>query len=147
MCCYVNSIEEQGRDHVSSILLEDQYFDSEVNFCRVYATDILQYLERILLRGGISYFVKEENSSFLSKLFSMHRSGFIVRINCRDMEKAMYLTENLRGIEILGRIPEAEWTPRRERLWREEREREERYYYRESEWRDQSYYYERTQRA
>ncbi len=151
MCCYVTSNEGQGQERVSSILLEDQYFDSEVNFCRVYAEDVLQYLERILLRAGISYFVKEENSSFLAKLLCMHRSGFVVRINCRDMEKAMYLAEDLRGIEIIGRLPEEEWTPSRARLRREEERRQvERFVRRRNrEWDEEEDYdeYERTQRG
>lgn len=154
MCCYVTSNEGPGQERVSSILPEDQYFDSEVNFCRVYAEDVLQYLERILLRAGISYFVKEENASLLARLLCMHRSGFVVRINCRDMEKAMYLTEDLRGIEIIGRLPEEEWTPSRARLRREEeRQQAERFVrrgYRADEWdeeEDYDYYYERTQRG
>ncbi len=152
MCCYVTSNEGQGQERVSSILLEDQYFDSEVNFCRVYAGDVLQYLERILLREGISYFVKEENPSLLGRLLCMHRSGFVVRINCRDMEKAMYLAEDLRGVEIIGRLPEEEWTPKRARIRREEeRKQAERFMHRRSrEWDEEEeddYYYERTQRG
>ncbi len=152
MCCYVTSNEGQGQERVSSILPGDQYFDSEVNFCRVYADDVLQYLERILLRAGISYFVKEENSSLLARLLCMHRSGFVVRINCRDMAKAMDLAEDLRGIEIIGSLPQEEWTPKNARLRREEERRQaERFvrHHRSDEWDEEEddIYYERTHRG
>lgn len=153
MCCYVTSNEGQGQERVSSILLEDQYFDSEVNFCRVYAEDVLQYLERILLREGISYFVREENSSLLARLLCMRRSGFVVRINCRDMEKAIYLAEDLRGVEIIGRLPEEEWTPKSARIRREEERKQAERFTRRGrrsyEWDEEEddYYYERTQRG
>ena len=154
MCCYVTSNEGQGQERVSSILLEDQYFDSEVNFCRVYAEDVLQYLERVLLRAGISYFVKEENSSLLARILSMHRSGFVVRINCRDMEKARYRAEDRRGFEVIGRLPQEEWTPKRARLWREEEGKQAERFVRRGRWscewdeeEDYDYYYERAQRG
>ncbi len=126
--CYINANEYIETD-ACSILREDQYFDTEVSFCRVYSEETLMYLERILLRGGISYCIQEENTSLLSRLFSMRRSGCIVRINQRHMEKAMYLTRNLRGLEILSVVPEEDWSPRRAKERRtEEKEQRQRFY-------------------
>lgn len=149
MCCYVTSNEEREQSVVSTILREDQYFDSEADFCRVYDDAVLHVLERMLLRNGISYFIKEENTSLLARLLCMRRSGFVVRINGRDMEKAIWLAEELRGVEIIGELPEKDWIPREAGLRRKEEERERarfgRYRYDERE--EERDYYERVQRS
>lgn len=126
--CYVTANEYTEKD-ACAILREDQYFDSEVSFCRVYSEETLRHLERILLRGGISYCIVEENKSLLLRLLSMRRSSCIVRIHQRHMEKAMYLTRNVRGIEILSVIPKEDWSPRRAKEQRaEERQQRQRFY-------------------
>lgn len=149
MCCYVTSNEEREQSVVSTILRDDQYFDSEADFCRVYDDRVLHVLERILLRNGISYFIKEENTSLLARLLCMRRSGFVVRINGRDMGKAIWLAEELRGVEIIGRLPERDWIPREawQRRREEERERERFGTYRYDEREEERDYYERVQRS
>ena len=149
MCCYVTSNEEREQSVVSTILREDQYFDSEADFCRVYDDAVLHVLERILLRNGISYFIKEENTSLLARLLCMRRSGFVVRINGRDMGKAIWLAEEIRGVEIIGELPEKDWIPREAGQRRKEEERERARFgsYRYDEREEERDYYERVQRS
>ena len=45
---------------MSSIIKEDQYFDNEMNFCRITSNEAKTVVENTFLNNGISYFVKWE---------------------------------------------------------------------------------------
>ncbi len=97
---------------MSSILREDQYFDNEADFCKVESENVRSELEKIFLKNRISYFIKAQEQSFLERLFGdKGKRPYIVRINNRDIAKAIRLTQDLEGIEIIGREPEPDWSP------------------------------------
>ena len=105
---------------MSSIIKEDQYFDNEMNFCRITSNEAKTVVENTFLNNGISYFVKWEDRSFLKRIFG-GRSGdtYILRINKRDYEKAVDLVDGMRNVEVIGEQPEAVWSPKEEMRMRE----------------------------
>lgn len=119
MGCHVTACDPE-ENKTSSVLGRNQYFDSEADFCRVYSEDVLLRVERRLMRNQISYYVREEGTGFFARIFGGQRTGLIVRINESDMETAMDLAEGMRGVEIIGVIPEEDWTPVRAKARRDE---------------------------
>lgn len=127
MCCYVTASDPELKK-TTSVLRRNQYFDSEADLCRVYSEEALLRLERRLLRNQISYFVREESEHFLRRMISPHKACVIVRVNERDMERGMELAEDLRGVEVIGVLPEEDWNPVRAKERRKtEREEQERF--------------------
>ncbi len=97
---------------MSSILREDQYFDNEADFCKVESEIVRSELEKIFLKNRISYFIKAQEQGFFDRLFgSKEKRSYIVRINNRDIAKAIRLVQDLQGIEIIGKEPEPDWSP------------------------------------
>ncbi|GFI45800.1 hypothetical protein IMSAGC019_01113 [Lachnospiraceae bacterium] len=83
---------------MSSIILDEQEFNREVSFCRVYSQDSKDKLEKLFLKNRISYFIEWQERSFLARLFGndKQKNIFTIRINEADVEKA---TELVRGID------------------------------------------------
>ncbi len=107
---------------MSYIYLDASSFNNEVEFCRVTSEKALQQLENLFLKNRISYFIKEEDGSFFSRLFgrSGGRSRCIVRINSKDVEQATELAAQVEGIELLGAQPKRnDWCPK-DKLKKEE---------------------------
>lgn len=111
MKCYVTS-EETVQEKGSTILFEDQFFDSEADFCRVYTEDAMTHLEQVFLWNRISYCIEEENASILSRLFGLGKHSWVFRINQNDMEYALWLVGDMRGVEVIAKMPEHDWTPK-----------------------------------
>ena len=111
---------------MSSILREDQYFDNEADFCVVWNEDSKAEIEQLFLDHRISYFVKEEPKPWYRRLLSLRRypDAYVIRINSRDIARAAQLVEGIEDVEITGRIPQEDWSPK-EKL-RRLREAEER---------------------
>lgn len=112
---------------MSSILREDQYFDNEADFCVVWNEDSKAEIEQIFLDHRISYFVKEEPKPWYRKLLSFKRypDAYVIRINSRDIARATQLVEGIEDVEITGRIPQEDWSPKEKlRRLREAEERE-----------------------
>ena len=99
---------------MSSILREDQYFDNECEFCTVIGADAMNQLERVFLRNGISYFIKEKKRSIFQKLFRTDplEMEFIVRINNKDVALATELAGEIAGIHVTGSVPAQDWSPK-----------------------------------
>ena len=83
---------------MSSIILDEQEFNRDVSFCRVYSQDSKDKLEKLFLKNRISYFIEWQERSFLARLFGndKQKNIFTIRINEADVEKA---TELVRGID------------------------------------------------
>ena len=110
---------------MSSILREDQYFDNEADFCRTDSQTVREELERVFLRNRISYFVKYEDRSLLDRLFKgKEKDRCVIRINNRDIALATRLVRDIRGVEIIGKEPEPDWSPK-EKLRRMQAEEQE----------------------
>ncbi|SDZ76802.1 hypothetical protein SAMN02745687_00347 [Lachnospiraceae bacterium NK3A20] len=99
---------------MSSILLENQYFDNECDFCKVYSEENLLKIENIFLKNRISYFIKPEDDSLLARLFGsvMNRQRMVIRINNRDIERAVRLVDGIHGVDVIAAMPQSDWCPR-----------------------------------
>ena len=87
---------------MSSIILEDQVFNNDVSFCRVYSMDSKKILEERFLANRISYFIDWQEQSFLQKIFGGSRNKILctVRINRQDVERARELVSGLEDIKL-----------------------------------------------
>lgn len=85
---------------MTSLVFDDQVFNREVPFCRVYSLEGKEKLEKLFLKNRISYYIEWQDRSFVSRLFAgdkqKEKNTFTIRINEADVEKA---TELVRGIE------------------------------------------------
>lgn len=113
---------------MSSILRDDSYFNNETDFCKIFSDSVLQVVEDILLENRISYFIKEQDSSILARLFSNSKECRIVRINTRDIHRAVDLIYGIRGAEIICDEPKEDWSPKRKLLSLQQAGTDERYY-------------------
>ena len=120
MCCYDTDSEGQEIYRGSSILRENQYFDSEADFCRVYSEDVMRQLEEIFTWNRVSYFISERNTALLSRLLGFRKHYWVFRINKNDLEYAMWMTDGMRGIEVIAEPPAPEWIPVEAKRRREE---------------------------
>ena len=104
---------------MSSILKEDQYFNNEMDFCRVRGEEAKRALERVFLGNRVSYFIRFESRSVLSRLFMGRKpESYVIRINVRDFARAAELVEGMENVTIIGRAPAEEWSPRKASLER-----------------------------
>ena len=101
-------------------IFSDRYFNSEADFCRVYSEDVLMHLEQLFLWNQISYFIQDDHAGVLSRLFSARKHCWTIRINANDLEYATFLVEDVRGVEVIAKIPERDWTPSAAKAEREQ---------------------------
>ncbi|MBE5860117.1 MAG: hypothetical protein E7301_08350 [Butyrivibrio sp.] len=87
---------------MSSIIQEDQVFNNEVSFCRVYSQESKKILEERFLANRISYYIDWQNQSFFQKLFGRDNSKILctIRINRADVERARDLVSGLEDIKL-----------------------------------------------
>ena len=87
---------------MSSILQEDQVFNNEEVFCRVFSLESKKELEARFLKHRISYYVDWQDGSILHRLLSIGKERIIctIRINRADMERARELTQDIKGIRL-----------------------------------------------
>ena len=87
---------------MASILQNNQVFNNEISFCRVYSIESKKLLEERFLAHRISYFIEWQDKSFLQRLFD--RSGnkivYTFRINRSDAAKAKELSQGIEGIKF-----------------------------------------------
>ena len=119
MNCHVTTGEGQEVRSGASIY-RNRYFNSEIAFCRVYAEEVLQELERLFLWNQISYFIVDDHDSLLARIFSTRRHCWTIRINANDLDYALWLAEDLRGVEIIAQPQEHDWSPAEAKRLREE---------------------------
>lgn len=83
---------------MASLAFDDQVYNREVSFCRVYSKEDKEKLEKLFLKNRISYFIEWQERSFLTRMFGSdkQKTVFTIRINEADVDKA---TELVRGIE------------------------------------------------
>ncbi len=88
--------------NMSSIIQDNQVFNNEVSFCRVYSQESKKILEERFLSNRISYYVDWQEQSFLQKIFggSKNRLLCTIRINRADVERATELVSGIENIRI-----------------------------------------------
>ncbi len=113
---------------MSYLDLDYRYFHNERDFCRVYSESVLVRIEQLFLKHRISYFIKEEDSSLVAKLFGNTKSGYVIRINAKDINLADYLVSGTRGVEVITDRVEEDWSPKTQLERRRNRGAQERMY-------------------
>ncbi len=102
---------------MSSIIQNNQVFNNEIPFCRVYSIESKKQLEERFLAHRISYFIEWQDKSFIQRL--LDRSGNKIvctfRINRGDLLKARELAQGIEGIKFkdYGEIKNTERIRRR----------------------------------
>ena len=109
---------------MSSIIQNNQVFNNEVPFCRVYSVESKKQLEERFLAHRISYFIEWQDKSFIQKLFDRSGSKIVCtfRINKGDILKARELSQGIEGIKYkdYGEIKNTERIRRRSEAVKEE---------------------------
>lgn len=93
-----------GCERVAPLVFDDQTFNREVTFCRVYSQESKKKLEKLFLQNRISYFIEWQERSLFARLFGGKRQReknvFTVRINEADVERATELAKGLDDIRL-----------------------------------------------
>ncbi len=87
---------------MSSIIQDDQVFNNEVSFCRVYSEESKKILEERFLANRISYFIDWQEQSFLQRIFGGNKNKILctIRINRQDVDRARELVSGLENIKL-----------------------------------------------
>lgn len=89
---------------MTTLAFDDQRFNREVSFCKVYSMDSKEKLEKIFLKNRISYFIEWQERPLLSRMFGSDRHKekniFIIRINEADVEKATELVQDIESVKL-----------------------------------------------
>ncbi len=73
---------------MSSIIQNNQVFNNEVPFCRVYSVDSKKQLEERFLAHRISYFIEWQDKSILQRLFDRSGSKIVCTFKINKGERA-----------------------------------------------------------
>ena len=86
---------------MSSIIQNNQVFNNEVPFCRVYSIESKKQLEERFLAHRISYFIEWQDKSILQRLFDRKGSKIVCtfKINKGDLVRAKELSQGIEGIK------------------------------------------------
>ena len=102
---------------MSSIIQNNQVFNNEVPFCRVYSKESKQQLEERFLAHGISYFIEWQDKSILQRLFDRSGNKIVCtfKINKGELARARELAQGIEGIKFkdYGEIKNTERIRRR----------------------------------
>ena len=102
---------------MSSIIQNNQVFNNEISFCRVYSVESKKQLEERFLAHRISYFIEWQEKSIIQKLFDRDGNKIVCtfRINRGDVNKARELAQGIEGIKFkdLGEVKNTERIRRR----------------------------------
>ena len=87
---------------MSSIIQNNQVFNNEVPFCRVYSVDSKKQLEERFLAHRISYFIEWQDKSILQRLFDRSGNKIVCtfRINKGEIARARELAQGIEGIKF-----------------------------------------------
>lgn len=89
---------------MTTLVFDDQIFNREVSFCRVFGLENKQKLEKIFLKNRISYYIEWQERSFFSRIFGKEhqkeKNMFTIRINEADIERATQLVQGLESVKI-----------------------------------------------
>ncbi|MBQ7658022.1 MAG: hypothetical protein IJS16_03475 [Butyrivibrio sp.] len=109
---------------MSSIIQNNQVFNNEVPFCRVYSIESKKQLEERFLAHRISYFIEWQDKSILQKLFDRSGSKIVCtfKINKGDLVRAKELSQGIEGIKYkdYGEIKNTERIRRRSEAVKDE---------------------------
>ena len=109
---------------MSSIIQNNQVFNNEIPFCRVYSIESKKQLEERFLAHRISYFIEWQDKTFIQRLFDRSGSKIVCtfRINKGDILKARELSQGIEGIKYkdYGEIKNTERIRRRSEAVKEE---------------------------
>ena len=102
---------------MSSIIQNNQVFNNEVPFCRVYSVESKKQLEERFLAHRISYFIEWQDKNFIQRLFDRKGSKIVCtfRINKGELQRAKELATGIEGIKFkdYGEIKNTERIRRR----------------------------------
>lgn len=87
---------------MSTIIQNNQVFNNEVPFCRVYSIESKKQLEERFLAHRISYFIEWQDKSILQRLFDRKGSKIVCtfRINKGEILRARELAQGIEGIKF-----------------------------------------------
>lgn len=89
---------------MTPLVFDDQRFNREVSFCRVYSMTSKEKLEKLFLQNRISYFIEWQDRSFVSRLFGgdkkKEKNMFTIRINEADVERATELVHGMESVKL-----------------------------------------------
>lgn len=87
---------------MSSIIQNNQVFNNEIPFCRVYSIESKKQLEERFLAHRISYFIEWQDKSFLQRLFDRSGSKILCtfKINKGEIARAKALAQGIEGIKF-----------------------------------------------
>lgn len=89
---------------MASLIFDEQAFNREVSFCKVYSLDSKEKLEKLFLQNRISYFIEWQEHSFFARLFSSEKNKekitFTIRINEADVDRATELVQGLESVKL-----------------------------------------------
>ena len=109
---------------MSSIIQNNQVFNNEVPFCRVYSVDSKKQLEERFLAHRISYFIEWQDKSILQKIFDRSGSKIVCtfKINKGEIARARELAQGIEGIKFkdYGEVKNTERIRRRSEAVTEE---------------------------
>ncbi len=102
---------------MSSIIQNNQVFNNEVPFCRVYSKESKEKLEERFLAHRISYFIEWQDKSILQRLFDRSGNKIVCtfKINKGELQRARELASGIEGIKFkdYGEIKNTERIRRR----------------------------------
>lgn len=87
---------------MASIIQNNQVFNNEIPFCRVYSMDSKKQLEERFLAHRISYFIEWQDKSILQRLFDRSGSKIVCtfKINRGELARARELAQGIEGIKF-----------------------------------------------
>ncbi len=109
---------------MSSIIQNNQVFNNEVPFCRVYSMESKKQLEERFLAHRISYFIEWQDRSFLQRIFDRKGNKIVCtfRINKGEILRARELAKGIEGIKFkeFGDLAQSDRIRRRSEAVKEE---------------------------
>jgi hypothetical protein len=109
---------------MSSIIQNNQVFNNEVPFCRVYSVESKKQLEERFLAHRISYFIEWQDKSIIQRLFDRSGSKIVCtfKINKGELLRARELAQGIEGIKFkdYGELKNTERIRRRSEAVKEE---------------------------
>ncbi len=87
---------------MSSIIQNNQVFNNEIAFCRVYSLESKKQLEERFLAHRISYFIEWQDKSILQRIFDRSGNKIVCtfRINKGEILRARELAKGIEGIKF-----------------------------------------------
>lgn len=89
---------------MSTLIFDEQVYNRETSFCKVYSLESKERLEKMFLKNRISYYIEWQDKSFFQRLFGggngKEKNVFTIRINEADVERARELVEGMESVKL-----------------------------------------------